>query len=122
MSTTPVDLLGEARALLVDTAKEVRCRTVISRAYYAAFHACWKFALALGFQDRRDRSAHGLLIRFLADREEDSYREGALLLNRLRDLRNKADYHLDVTVTNAIAKDAVEDAAELVEGIVAETA
>ncbi len=122
MSVSPIDILGEARLLLTNSATEVRCRTVISRAYYAAFHACSNLAGALGLRDRRDRSAHGLLIRFLADRGEETHRERADLLGKLRDLRNTADYNLGITVTKAVAEDAVEDATEIVEGIVGETA
>ena len=122
MSINPIDLLGQTQELVADSATEVRYRTVISRAYYAAFHACRELAPALGFRDRRDRSAHGRLNRFLAKRKEDRYRERAVLLRQLRDLRNTADYHLNVTVTKAIAADAVKDATEIVEGIVGETA
>ena len=115
MSTTPQDLLGEARALLAGAETEVRRRTAVSRAYYAAFHAAWQFAASLGFTERPHRSVQGQVTRFLAGREEASLRQCAALLIRLRDLCNKADHHLRITVSNSLTEDAIADAGEILE-------
>ncbi len=117
MTTTPTDILEEARALLTVSAKEVRRRTVCSRAYYAAFHAGWSFAKTLGLERQHGRGAHGQLIRFFADRREPSHREFGHLLKGLRDLRNKADYQLGTNFPDSIAEDAVADASEIFERI-----
>ncbi|MCH9020234.1 MAG: HEPN domain-containing protein [Proteobacteria bacterium] len=122
MTTTPTDLLEEARALLTDSAKEVRRRTVCSRAYYAAFHACWKIAGTLGLQRQRDRGAHIQLIQFLGEREERSHQECASLLNDLRIRRNNADYDLETNFPKSIAEDAVADASEIFVGIARQSA
>ena len=122
MSITPADLLAETRELLVGSANEVRRRTVASRAYYAAFHASRRFAATLGYEQRRDRGVHGQLIRFLANRQERWIRGCARRLRRLRDLRTKADYQLEIRFPFGIAQDAVEDAIEIMEDIVTETA
>ena len=120
MSLTPDDILAEARELLAGADGEARCRSVVSRAYYAAFHAAWWFAAGdLGLTRRPHSSAHGQVTRFLAGHEEKIYRECAALLIRLRDLRNKADRHLNVTVSRGLAEDAVADAAEIIEEMLA---
>ena len=110
MTTTPSDILEEARLLLADSATEVRRRTVCARAYYAAFHACWRLSSSLGFQSRRSRGVHGHVIQFLAGRQERSYRNFGRLLNDLRIRRNNADYELEIDVPRGIAEDAVEGA------------
>ncbi len=117
MTTTPTDLLEEARDLLAESKIEVRRRTVCSRAYYAAFHAGWSFAKTLGLERQRGRGAHGQLIRFFADRRERSHRECGRLLYGLRTLRNNADYQLETNFPKSIAERAVEDASEIFEGI-----
>ena len=121
MSTTPSELLAEARELMATADSEARCRVTVSRAYYAAYHAGWWFAAGkLGLTRRPHSSAHGQLIRFFAGREEKTYRECASVLIRLRDLRNKADHHLNITISRRLAEDAVADAVEIIEGLLAD--
>ena len=83
VTATPNDILGEARLLLADSATEVRRRTVCSRAYCAAFHACLRLSSSLGFESRRNRGVHGHLIRFLTGRQEQRHRDLGLLLTRI---------------------------------------
>lgn len=110
---SPKDLLEEARNLLPDPATEARLRTVISRAYYSAFHRCSEASQGLGFSYVRGARVHGEVTSFLKSRAEVHLRECGEILGRLRDLRNKADYELRLTTSRRLAEDALDDAAEV---------
>lgn len=108
MSVTPEDLLAYARKLCGPLSTEVVLRASVSRSYYAAFHWCSAAAdryceplpasaLKVGMNER-------VYVR-LSSCSRNPNLEGKLRLlaeqaKKLRDLRTKADYSLQVKVDN----------------------
>lgn len=114
MSVRPTDILREARDLFSDNAQEVRYRTVVSRAYYAAFHHTKSYAETQGFKGNKGRSIHRDIINFLAGHKNADNRYRSHRLDQLRNLRNRADYRLEMNFGTPMAEDALNDAAEIV--------
>lgn len=101
------ELLEEARALSASGETETsvaRRRTVVNRAYYAAYHACLAVADQLGY-DPGDRLAagtqaaggrapgvHGYLIRWLSRFNHRTVQGIGRELGRLKEYRSAADY------------------------------
>lgn len=103
----PADLLQEAREL-VDQPGEVRRRTAVGRAYYAAYHHALRHpavaAMAAAIEEKRAASVaarkappggHTMLQRKLTDTRDKALGEAGELLARLWRLRVRADYELD---------------------------
>ncbi len=110
------DLLAEAADLMVTAdGREVRCRTVVSRSYYAAFHRASAWACANGyvFDESHGTGMHAHLIRWLWRRPEPRFREISRLLRVMKDRRTTADYRLSATVTMADAVQTARDAKRL---------
>lgn len=109
--------------LLADQADQVpfpeaAYRSAVSRAYYAAYGYALHYAISyLGFRPRNrpeDRTQdHGRLRGHLRSRRRA---KAALVLDRLRDQRNKCDYVDDVGKIdpNALSAAAIQDADELI--------
>jgi uncharacterized protein (UPF0332 family) len=95
---TPQDFIRLAAQLAAGTT-EADWRTAASRAYYAAFHAARQLLLDLGFTVPRADAAHQYLIHRLNNCGEQLIQQEAKVLDRLRKLRNRADYdwHLPFT-------------------------
>lgn len=126
MSVDPVDFLVEARqhAARVD---EMGLRTVVSRAYYAAYH------LACGVRHHcpdppqlpngKGEGDHQRLIRQFSSVPKKGFKGAGLakqigaLLSQGRNLRVKADYRLNETVSQNDARN-MTDAAGKVENLV----
>ena len=91
------DFLVLAKHLDGDTVVEphpdARSRTVVSRAYYAAYHAVRTAAVAQGFVPPR-LDAHIALVQYCHDQRRREWSNVAEKLRRLRDDRNAADYDL----------------------------
>lgn len=105
MSVTPGDLLAEAKALRVAArGSEARRRTIVGRAYYAAYHSLLIAALALGYEYSRENNRppgrHENLIDW-AIRQSSIHdlRIAAERLRALKSWRRKADYTLDIDVS-----------------------
>lgn len=73
---------------------EASFRSAASRAYYAAYQCALEFACEEGFEPYYGESGHVYLQKhFSRHRPSDkTYRKISVQLNRLRDLRVKADY------------------------------
>lgn len=108
MSVKPRDLLDSARRIFEAQASESDCRAVISRSYYAAYHAARSFHNSLPSPGRL-QYAHGLheqlcecltlpTIPTTDNRHFQSRRIGIILTDALRD-RILADYRIEETVT-----------------------
>lgn len=105
MSVTPGDLLAEAKALRVAArGSEARRRTIVGRAYYAAYHSLLIAAQALGYryskENNRPPGSHENLIDW-AMRQSSTHdlRIAAERLRALKHWRRKADYTLDIDVS-----------------------
>lgn len=98
------ELLDEARALSAGAYGEdavVRRRTVVGRAYYAAYHACLSVAGQLGFDPKerfravtggRSPGVHGFLIGWLCRFNHRTVQGLGRELGRLKEYRTAADY------------------------------
>lgn len=104
---TADDIADLARNLVTDTAKEVRVRCGVSRAYYAAFHYCKTAANTwchpLPETDKKDRGEHAQLYYQLKNHGKDASKETHLRImaaeaGKLKDLRVESDYCLSATV------------------------
>lgn len=104
-----VDLLGSGTS-------PARCRTVASRAYYAAFHACLDAAQHAGYRFRHGKGGtHQQLLGFLRSGRPGPLKRAGLRLQRLYDQRIEADYRRDIAMGQGDAAMAVEDMSEIIE-------
>lgn len=107
--------LDEAQDLLANAKTETRYRTVIGRAYYAAFHFLSAEAESAGFTPTGRGDDHTLLIRYLVGHQKQEFRHSGALLRRLKASRTQADYRLLRWIQHREAKDAFLSAEEIME-------
>lgn len=88
-------------------------RSAVSRAYYAAFHACRDFLNDLGFVIRQGDQAHAAVYRRLSNSNVAEINGIGTALMELRRLRNLADYELRRSFASVTAHKAVQDAQQL---------
>ncbi|MEQ1601029.1 MAG: hypothetical protein HOP04_10925 [Methylophilaceae bacterium] len=105
----PRDFEDQARGIVGTLPTEVKFRTGISRAYYAAFHYCNVAAKTwcnqLPNTEKKDKGIHEQLYCQLQKPSnlavvDSSLRSMAELAKKLKFLRVDADYHLDKTISN----------------------
>lgn len=114
------DLLGEASGLLTESMTEARRRTVMGRAYYAAYHHVFEHPaiadIANEIEELRECNrkvgkappgAHSLLVRKLRGTRDRTLCRAGDILSRLLNARIKADYHLGAVVTDVEAPESV---------------
>lgn len=124
MSVTPGDLLAEAKALRVAArGSEARRRTIVGRAYYAAYHSLLIAAQALGYrygnENNRPPGRHENLIDW-ASRQNSAHdlRIAAERLRALKPWRQRADYALDIGVSFTQMEYCLEMAQALIDDLV----
>lgn len=115
MSVLPEEILKDAAVLLKAPGTEARRRTAISRSYYAALHFLRGHQCATGYRDTPEKSIHRGLVRYLAGSNDAAVLHAARLLQRLRALREVADYDLGANVSVAVAQECIEDAFEVID-------
>ena len=107
-----------------------RFRSAVSRAYYASFHACITLFEHYGYRPSHfvgwggwpaKRWEHGVVFKhfpleFVHARKLVDWRIGTTP-RRLYKLRIRADYRVDLAVTQALAQDAYEEAKRLVHAV-----
>ncbi|MAF96765.1 MAG: hypothetical protein CMM60_13590 [Rhodospirillaceae bacterium] len=112
---TPSEILNEARVLLDGVViNEPRCRTIVGRAYYAAFHHALMHPAAKGFKPLENQSQHTALAYHLIKASDADVRYAGKLLQALRLRRTTADYHLSSEVRQQEAHDAYQDADRII--------
>jgi uncharacterized protein (UPF0332 family) len=89
-------------------------RTAVSRAYYAAFHVARDFLTALGFQTPNGEQAHGYLWLRLSNCGDAKVAQAGHRLKDLRRKRNQADYDLQRTIRQGIARSDFQIAADII--------
>jgi uncharacterized protein (UPF0332 family) len=114
----PLLFLTQAQRLAAMVAEE-DWRTATSRAYYAAFHIACTFMTNLGFTVPNAERAHAYLWLRLQNGGDATVQRAGLLLNDLRGQRNRADYDLRRSFTQARALAAVQDTAALIQMLTA---
>lgn len=108
MSVTPQDFLAAAQAMSADSS-EMACRSVINRAYYAAFNAANQFHTALpmpGSAPAEPKGMHETLFHQLINptlkKEHPQWSLSRQIGYKVRDLkpyRVKADYKLSESLS-----------------------
>jgi uncharacterized protein (UPF0332 family) len=107
-----------------------RFRSAVSRAYYGAFHACIALFEHYGYRPSNfvgwggrpaKRWEHGVVFKhfpleFVHKRKLVDWRIG-IIPRRSYKLRIKADYKVDLVITQALAKDACKEAKRLVQTV-----
>ncbi len=73
-------------------ADEGSLRSAISRAYYYVYHLALHRAEANGFKPKPDEGTHAQLWRLFSRSPEPDCHKLAIIANRLREKRNRADY------------------------------
>lgn len=122
LETTPIGAVSD----------EARLRTVVSRAYYSAFHG------AKGFAEKKDRQlfenikgevaqgqdgkprrmgSHEAVIEFLKRDLDNNIKDAGLQLDSLKDNRKSCDYHDSVKNINTLAPKAIFEAKSILEKI-----
>jgi uncharacterized protein (UPF0332 family) len=76
--------------------EEARCRSAISRAYYAAFHFAKAFLQEFEITVSTGPSGHGAVFRCLFNCGFATAQSAANMLDDLRRVRNHADYDLNL--------------------------
>ena len=93
MAVTAEQLREGARRAEIDQS-EVERRVAVSRSYYAAYHKCRPIAERQGiFAD--SGGSHAEVIDALTRSRETNLRSMGYRLNQCRQLRVKADYHIE---------------------------
>lgn len=126
MSSNPNEMLSCALDIAARASSEANFRSVISRGYYAAFTAAYQWHAALpvpGSIGMQARGKHETLVAQLmnpmlkddeAGRRQVSVAIGKML-NSARMMRNKADYNIDLDITEADMRSSLGQCVRVVE-------
>ncbi|MBS4052090.1 MAG: hypothetical protein KGZ69_12910 [Methylomonas sp.] len=109
----PVDkqaFLQFAKSLPEDA--EIQIRNSVSRAYYAAYHACLE---VYKMDDSAEGGVHAKLISGLTTSPDINDKKIGYLLKQLKGLRTVADYHLLVTVSVRDKETSIKQTEKLIE-------
>lgn len=112
---TPLELLQDAQELLRVVPHEGRRRTVISRAYYAAFHFVRSHPCCDEFTRNRSTGMHRDLLNYLETSPEPNVQYAADLLQSLYVQRIAADYQLGYDILRNAPAACVEQATYIIE-------
>jgi uncharacterized protein (UPF0332 family) len=110
------DFLDTAR-YLVARGGESDGRSGASRAYYSAFHAARDLLTALRFRTPRADRAHNYLYVRLNNCGDARIQYAAFLLNKLRGLRNEADYDVHQPFKLTDANKTIADADRILQAL-----
>lgn len=111
----PVDkqaFLQFAKSLPEDT--EIQIRNAVSRAYYAAYHACLEVYKMDG---SADGGVHAKLISGLTKSTDANDRKIGFILQQLKGFRTVADYHLSATVSVQDKETSIKQTEKLLEAL-----
>lgn len=117
--TTPQDLLDDCRQLLHVVHSDARRRTIISRAYYAAYHFLFAHPCTRPYVPRTDVGMHRAFHEFLQNSTDRNVQYAASILCAMYVLRIQADYRIQAIMPRNVERNCVEDAAEIIEEIFA---
>ncbi|MGB8226258.1 MAG: hypothetical protein WCE45_05260 [Sedimentisphaerales bacterium] len=102
---------------LKDSDKEPDLRTSVGRSYYAIFLHFREYLKKLGLSKTRNpkNSVHSFVKDCLGFSQVSEASRLAVALNDLYGKREKADYHLSITINPTEASDVLEDAKEAIQ-------
>jgi uncharacterized protein (UPF0332 family) len=110
MSFNPKELIKVASHLGSLEDKEEHVRSMVNRAYYAAFGAA---KIKTGICNKND--IHKLVIAKLKSSKDKSAKNAGLALDSLRDLRRKADYEYDIKLVKTRCANVINDATYIIQ-------
>ncbi len=113
MSVEPQLLLESAQAL-AETDSELDWRGAANRAYYAAYHRCLPLGNLHGFEDD-GKSAHRRLIDTLTGTRDRNLMSIGYMLEQCRALRVKADYGIELDLSQEDARTVVSQCKRIFE-------
>jgi len=116
----PLNFLEEAKNLCrVGQSQEIRRRTTVSRAYYAAYHHALAEATRHGysFNPSARKSRHEHLLVYLASSGKPDWVAAADILRNLKSIRTTDDYHLGEAVSAPLVKQTIEDVEYVIEDL-----
>ena len=116
MAIDHIEFLESAKSL--PEQGEINWRNTISRAYYAAFHACNSF-YRTSFSE--EGGLHAKLIRTMQKSPHSQDREIGLMLFILKGQRVKADYDLNLDLKNSDRETSILQAEQIMSKIDAMT-
>ncbi len=111
---TGSEFLTLANALLAEPT-EAAWRSAVSRAYYAAFHTARLLLRDLGFRTPRADQAHAYLWLRLSNCGDPQIQVAGQRLRDLRSERNRADYDIDIPLSQVAAAVQVRIAEQLIQ-------
>lgn len=110
--TVALDFLQEAKNLVrTGQSQEIRRRTTVSRAYYAAYHHALAEATRGGyrFDPTAKKGRHEHLFAHLEASGNPDWIAATDILRNLRSVRTTADYHLGKPVSFPLVTQTIED-------------
>ena len=111
---SPEQMLEDIRQLLNVVPHEARQRTIISRAYYTAYHFLLNHPCCSTYVRSPGRGTHVDLLDFLSRSHEPNVLHAADILNSLYARRIEADYQLNYHIMDGTEKRCVEDATYII--------
>ena len=119
MAVTPAMILASARAMCEGGDAEVDWRNAISRAYYAAYHACRDLAQWIDpLADLSTPSAHQDVAEILLQgRGGKDARAVSYQLSNCRRMRNRADYDLETDIDQGACRAVLETCGRVFERV-----
>lgn len=116
--TTPEDLAADVESLWADGASPARCRTVASRAYYAAYHRCLAAATDAGYvRQPGGGGTHQQLISYLTAPGQRRFNGAGRRLKEMYGLRIDADYDLETPMDGTLVQESLEAMTEIIEAL-----
>lgn len=106
------DFLQEAKSLVrIGQSQEIRRRTAVSRAYYAAYHHALAEATRRGyrFDPAAKKGRHEHLFAHLESSGNVDWIAATAILRNLRAARTRADYHLQGSVSVPLVTQTIQD-------------
>src|SRR5690349_21119049 len=95
-------------------------RSAISRAYYAVFHIAWDYALELNdFPQVNTENIHEQVRKYYQTSPDARRQIIGILLDRLRQNRNKADYTDEIKGLDQLTASALISAKQCIDGVFA---
>jgi uncharacterized protein (UPF0332 family) len=110
--TVALDFLQEAKSLArTGHSQEIRRRTTVSRAYYAAYHHALAEATRCGyrFDSTARKGRHEHLFAHLESSGKPDWIAATDILRNLRSVRTTADYHLGKSVSVPLVTQTIQD-------------
>lgn len=118
MSENPEDFLDLSEQALDDIEKmidsEVSVRPLYSRLYYAVFYSAKAALLSEGVEPRTHRGTAAQTYQVLYDQEDIIEKEEAIVLQRIQEKRDMADYELEVNFSKEDFREDYRDSKEFI--------